>query len=138
MRNLKGLKRGEWIDRTGEIYGRLTILGDAEPYRGAKRLLRRVRCRCECGNECIIYLSQLKPWRVSSCGCYQSDKAKTHGMSKTRTYRIWWGMLNRGLGNLSQKNYKDKGIGVCERWRVFENFLEDMGERPFPKATIDF
>ena len=30
----------------------------------------------------------------------------------------------------SYKNYGAKGITVCERWRCFKWFLEDMGERP--------
>lgn len=34
------------------------------------------------------------------------------------------------------KWYGAKGIKVCERWQTFENFIDDMGERP-PNSTID-
>jgi hypothetical protein len=34
------------------------------------------------------------------------------------------------------KWYYDSGVRVCERWNKFENFLEDMGNRPTGK-TLD-
>jgi len=33
--------------------------------------------------------------------------------------------------------YQSIGVTVCERWRTFENFLADMGERPGLEFTID-
>lgn len=64
-------------------------------------------------------------------------KAKTrHGEaivgSVTAEYKIWRGMLGRCLNktNPAWMDYGGRGIGVCDRWRSFENFLADMGRRP--------
>lgn len=48
------------------------------------------------------------------------------------TYNSWRSMKTRCLNpnHSSYRDYGGKGIRVCDRWLVFANFLEDMGERP--------
>lgn len=59
-------------------------------------------------------------------------KFDPNAKSETKLYRIWRGMLLRTSSNCSPhfKNYKARGITICERWLKFENFKADMGEPP--------
>lgn len=53
-------------------------------------------------------------------------------------YQVWINMKQR-CGNPNNGRYSDyggRGITVCARWMVFENFMEDMGNPP-PKHTLD-
>jgi hypothetical protein len=45
----------------------------------------------------------------------------------SKTYNSWRGMIERCK---PERPYGKRGVTVCDRWRVFANFLEDMGERP--------
>lgn len=69
----------------------------------------------------------------------KKQKATTHGLSTSKTYVVWRAMKARVL-NKSHKYYKyygGRGIVICERWiGSFENFLQDMGERP-QMLTLD-
>lgn len=62
--------------------------------------------------------------------------AVTHGHSsngkRTGTYVSWQQMISRCTDPRcpSWPRYGGRGIRVCRRWRKFENFLADMGERP--------
>jgi len=53
-------------------------------------------------------------------------------------YKSWAEMKRRCLNPNSHAyaDYGGRGITVCERWLVFENFLADMGERP-PGMTLE-
>ncbi len=56
-----------------------------------------------------------------------------HGWAGTREYKTWKGLIYRCTNPNSQgwEHYGGRGIDVCERWlESFENFLEDMGEKP--------
>lgn len=48
------------------------------------------------------------------------------------TYRSWRSMKQRALNpnTMGSEYYSKRGITVCARWRVFTNFLADLGERP--------
>lgn len=48
------------------------------------------------------------------------------------TYRTWASMVQRCSNPLRQswKHYGGRGIKVCDRWKTFDGFLEDMGKRP--------
>ena len=53
-------------------------------------------------------------------------------MSDKPIYRVWQTMRDRCYreGNKDYKHYGGRGIYVCDRWQKFENFFEDMGDRP--------
>lgn len=57
----------------------------------------------------------------------------THGMTSSKTYRIWVLMRDRCCNQKSKDypNYGGRGIKICEEWnRSFVCFLQDMGECP--------
>ena len=57
---------------------------------------------------------------------------KTHGKTRTPIYNCWLNMKKRCMdkNNPRYVDYGGRGISFCERWNTFENFYEDMGERP--------
>lgn len=60
------------------------------------------------------------------------ERNTKHGAYGTRTYQTWRGMIERCTSK-KHKNYDrygGRGITFCERWREYQNFVDDMGERP--------
>lgn len=93
-------------------------------------------CKCSCGTSRIVIGSDLRSGSHKSCGCLRHTPEhkpwKIHGMCDSPTYQSWSAMKDRCLNaqNHSFSFYGKRGIVICERWLRFENFLEDMGERP--------
>lgn len=52
------------------------------------------------------------------------DVKKPHGMSKTRIYKYWDRLVHQAA-NPKSRDYN--GSVVCDRWRQFTNFYEDVG-----------
>lgn len=78
------------LELEGQPVGRLLVLYECGRSKG-KRVLWK--CRCECGNECVVSSSQLKNQRTQSCGCLKRDRARechtTHGLT-TKHKRLFF------------------------------------------------
>ena len=112
----------------GQKFDRLTVLA-----RSSKNGTDWI-CVCSCGNTTVASGFSLAHGKRKSCGCVKRDRParKTHGMSRSRTYKVWATMKAR-CNFPSQDSYRlygERGIGYCKRWEHFEEFLNDMGECP--------
>lgn len=91
--------------------------------------------------------------KLCECGCGQRPKGASsrflkghqnrirhpmlrHGHARsgaeTPTFKTWKHMVQRCNDTRCERysRYGGRGIRVCDRWRSFENFLADMGEKP--------
>lgn len=128
------------LELSKQRFGRLLVVCEAGRTK-QKGLLWE--CQCDCGKKVVVPGNSLMMGHTQSCGCLQKErclKASTkHGLRYTPEYRIWTLMKNRCL-NKKANNYEyygGRGIAVCERWLKFENFYQDMGQRPDSSLTIE-
>lgn len=92
-------------------------------------------CLCDCDEFLYVSYRDLTGGRKHTCGCYEKIihyGTVRDGSELSKTYRSWEAMKYRCLNPNSKDyvNYGGRGITVCDRWMKFENFLEDMDERP--------
>jgi len=59
-----------------------------------------------------------------------------HGKSGTVVHNTWMRMWDR-CRNDRQGTYGKRGIRVCDRWKSFDVFYQDMGEPNGPGYSID-
>lgn len=117
-------------DLTGKKFERLTVIRyiPAEEREGhsIKKDNRRWLCKCDCGNFVRLRTEQILKGKAKSCGCYIKDifrnqtiKNTTHGLKKTRLYRIWNNMKDRCCNENCKDYFKygGRGIKVCKEWR---------------------
>lgn len=115
-----------------ELNGRRVIQAEGT-FRGRTQWL--VECS-RCGDRTVRDAATVK-----TCGCKRCAsrrRATSHGQAGTKLYMLWAGMLQR-CNNPKHKNFRrygQRGITVCDRWAIFENFASDMG-KPAPGYTLD-
>lgn len=139
--NTSSIRHPSFIDLTGKEFGRLSVIKEDV------RLINKPSkwaCECSCGSIVIVLGHLLRSGKTKSCGCLSrelaSSRSKTHGLSKSSTYKSWSGAKDRVLrpGNPKYPSYGGRGIKMCQRWlNSFENFLADMGEKPSSAHSIE-
>ena len=87
---------GKFNDLTGMKFGNLTVLSVHGKDKYNKILWN---CKCDCGNETITHGRDLVNGHCKSCGCLRNanraEEGKYKGLSKTRIFNIWKGMIYR-------------------------------------------
>ena len=143
-----------FVDLTGHVYSRLTVLSLGHRLGGRHAW----NCRCDCGREALVSSSCLRMGTTKSCGCLNSEVRSRMRAEKNRanngktlwsihghkskslpggspTYLSWKAMKIR-CDSPGKRDACYAGVAICDRWREFNNFLSDMGERPEGK-TLD-
>lgn len=112
--------------------GFLTVIGEVYTVTRNGNPVRKFNCMCDCGKEHLVTVCMISSGRQKSCGCYKKiveKLPKSHGMSGTKPYITWCGMIAR-CENPKEgcyPNYGGRGISICKEWREsFENFWNDM------------
>ncbi len=117
-------------DLTGRAFGRWLVVSCFAPLDVG--VAAYWNCRCQCGTERIVNQNNLLSGASKSCGCLQKEVIqrirKTHGKSNHPLYSIWAGMVGRchNSNNRDYRHYGARGINVCDKWRMFQGFLDEM------------
>ena len=117
---------GTFKDLTGKTFHRLTVIEKAG-YDSYGKILWK--CKCECGSETITHGRDLVNGHCKSCGCLlnegRRENGKYKGLSDTRPFRIWKGMVSRctNPNNDTYADYGGRGISVCDEWKGTQGFF---------------
>lgn len=117
----KGQKAHNFKDLTGEKFNMLTVKSFYEIKNGMSYWL----CVCDCGNEKILSVADLK--NNKSCGCakknhytdlsgYENDDIIVLSFAERRKTKIYWNCQCKHCGNVVQREGANirKGLATCK------------------------
>ena len=113
------------IDLTGRTLNRLLVIREAGKDKHGNVLWL---CRClgkngnDCGKEVIVEGNHLRDGHTKSCGCLRLERITTHDCTHEPWYPTYRNMMRRcghweGGKERELRDYRDRGITVCELWR---------------------
>lgn len=133
---------------SGDQLGNCIYLNDAPPYiypDGKKK--RKALFQCECGNEFISVIQDVKTGNTTSCGCYHKrivgNMSRKHGLKKHKLYIVWENIKSRCYNQKDKAyhNYGGRGITICDEWRndfkAFFDYATTLPRYGEPGLTID-
>lgn len=106
------------IVTVGSKWGRWTVQSVADSPDGRDYW----NCQCECGTIRRVQGKSLRRLHSRSCGCLKAEitgnRRRTHGVCRTRLYRIWSNMKTRctRTQDAHYTRYGGRGINVCPEW----------------------
>lgn len=124
-------------DLTGKVFNSWTVLEEGPRDIYGKRTWIS---KCKCGSIKVIAQGNLESLRTRMCRpCSLEARKLPEKMEDHRLYLTWKSMHSRcnNPNTASYKNYGSRGIKVCERWRSFYLFLEDMYPSYKEGLTLD-
>ena len=131
----------------GDKFGRLTVIEKWTDYRvsktGSVYKTQLTRCQCDCGRITTPFAASLVTGNTRSCGCLSIESTRTrsttHGLSAHRLFQIWKGIVDRctNKNNHAYDRYGGRGINICERWKSFQSFADDMDSSFKDGLSID-
>lgn len=112
----KATSERSFVNLTGETFGRLTVLQQAENYISPKgKEESQWMCQCICGNVCVVRNSALRSGNTQSCGCLLEE-------TKIKNIEI----IHQKLKKYNTYDLSGEyGIGYSEEGNVFYFDLED-------------
>ena len=123
-------------DITGQKFGRLTAIKIVGYYKKGRTYIWLFQCSC--GKKTKAHIGAVTTGSTVSCGCWQRELAginvrkyggyKTHGLSRSRIYKIYRSMQDRCTNPNDQAFRYYGGRGIKCLWQSFEQFRDDMHE----------
>lgn len=130
----------QYLHKTIDLHGKYIGQWFVIYFCGSKGGRSKWRCICKCGTEKTVLAASLLNKTSKSCGCLTIKLAKIsntkHGLRQSKIYPIWGAMIQRCCNpkNPNYKHYGGRGIKVCNQWKKFENFFNDVGHKPEGKT----